>query len=1299
MDDLRNRRAGPTHPQAEGGPRDLRRRRRPPGHRIPPPSTSPIPPYPGPVIELQGEITRTVEQQSIIVGAQNNPIRIIYGRTIVGADVSAVEKNQADLVIRCTWGEGECDAIERYWVNGADPVSGMVANHYLGTPGQGIDPLLKNACIASGRPAYTDTLPGICYSVFHIPPGTCAGFPQVTALIRGRKVSTSSGGAKVYSENPAYCIADFIENATFGMNRAVDWTSVATVAAACDEMIGSPSEKRHVFSLVISDLQPVDNWLAVMRDYAGCWVVPEGPGYRLVLDSTGPVGSVKTITGISKANPMRVTSATVHAANSIVKIEGINSGMVEANGIVAVVRSVDSTHVDLAGVNSTSFSTWTAGGTLTQIGTSVYSFNASNIVAGTWRAQKAGAMNAPTVVEVDYTNTTSYPWRTDTTDSVFVPGVYDIVPTVPFRRTRVSKPGLNRYSEAHRYAVELVNAGQLNDLTVEFQAFDIALKLQVGDLVDVTHPSGLSSKIMRLVRAEPVSPGRWDIMATEHDDAKYSQVVVTGPTPGDTIFDSPLSPPTVAGLSVAELVIQNASGAWVSQLAITWTDASPPAGTYPFVLNYRVDICDGATLVETATVQRSGDAAVPPKYVSGALPENVAYTVKVTTISTLLAESPPASAVFTNSGKSAKPSDVVSIDAYEVGGEVRIQIDPATDLDLTAHEYRYGDPGTSTWATAMLLDRVATPSVRYSTRIIPAGSWRIYVKGLDSVRTPAYPWGQESVNAKWKDIEVSSDASAFVAVDYDYTTPGLYKMTQGMLGGTPYWISDSGATWNATLTSNINSYAVPLLTRFNPARSALVTEVKDHLANVTGDWFASVDRADLTGASNAFLELNNTGPEGSKTITGATSATPIVITTSAAHNYSNGDEVEQSGFSTNTLANGRFIVANVGGGGTTYELTDFAGNNVGPGNGSVTGTPIAKRWTWFAYSSLTAKTTARYSRLRLATTGVMKVNSLGHVRANVVARHEGGQVTTLSGTAPAVVTFTNAYNKAITAGAWPVGAAVGALTDTCAVDMIEVSGGRGVVQSGANYLLRFNGTSDYVAVGDNAAFEFGGGADTAFSIEFWLKMASIGAAQCVISKGNNTTLTGSYEVRVGAAGKLQFILIDSTASASVNCATSTLLVPDLWYHVACTYSGSSPTTAGNMKVYLNGVPDVTTLILTGTYTRMRDTAVALEFGRHADSTNWLGGRLDEVRIWNVERSAAQITANMNAALTSGTGLVGRWGFDEGSGTTAVDSVAARNGTLTGGPPKYRPYNGMDVYRFKTDGTQVADLAAWSFDGV
>lgn len=63
------------------------------------------------------------------------------------------------------------------------------------------------------------------------------------------------------------------------------------------------------------------------------------------------------------------------------------------------------------------------------------------------------------------------------------------------------------------------------------------------------------------------------------------------------------------------------------------------------------------------------------------------------------------------------------------------------------------------------------------------------------------------------------------------------------------------------------------------------------------------------------------------TITGATQADPVVITTSGAHGYSNGDEVYVSGIVGMTELNGRnFTVANVTG--TTAELKDLNGTDV-----------------------------------------------------------------------------------------------------------------------------------------------------------------------------------------------------------------------------------------------------------------------------------------------------------------------------------------------------------------------------------
>jgi Concanavalin A-like lectin/glucanases superfamily len=76
----------------------------------------------------------------------------------------------------------------------------------------------------------------------------------------------------------------------------------------------------------------------------------------------------------------------------------------------------------------------------------------------------------------------------------------------------------------------------------------------------------------------------------------------------------------------------------------------------------------------------------------------------------------------------------------------------------------------------------------------------------------------------------------------------------------------------------------------------------------------------------------------------------------------------------------------------------------------------------------------------------------------------------------------------------------------------------------------------------------------------------------------------------------------------------------------------------------------------------------LIIGRSGASGEYFLGRVDDVRIWSVVRTAAEISANFQSELSGApAGLVGNWRFDEGLGLTAVDSAGTpQNATLQGG---------------------------------
>ena len=88
------------------------------------------------------------------------------------------------------------------------------------------------------------------------------------------------------------------------------------------------------------------------------------------------------------------------------------------------------------------------------------------------------------------------------------------------------------------------------------------------------------------------------------------------------------------------------------------------------------------------------------------------------------------------------------------------------------------------------------------------------------------------------------------------------------------------------------------------------------------DWIADTN-------AGALLDLTQSTAS-CKQISGATNATPIVIT-ATAHGFSNNDIVYISGVGGNLSANGLWLVANVTT--NTFAITDMAGNNVvGSGN-------------------------------------------------------------------------------------------------------------------------------------------------------------------------------------------------------------------------------------------------------------------------------------------------------------------------------------------------------------------------------
>ncbi len=203
--------------------------------------------------------------------------------------------------------------------------------------------------------------------------------------------------------------------------------------------------------------------------------------------------------------------------------------------------------------------------------------------------------------------------------------------------------------------------------------------------------------------------------------------------------------------------------------------------------------------------------------------------------------------------------------------------------------------------------------------------------------------------------------------------------------------------------------------------------------------------------------------------------------------------------------------------------------------------------------------------------------------------------------------------------------------------------------------LYFDGDNDYVSIQNNAALQ----ATSAITIEAWINATSwqnLMYKGSVISNSNNTGGDNGFDIRAAENGKLELNLGIGGSWATVT--TPAIMELGVWYHIAAVYNGST------MKLYINGI-ERASVTQTGTISNF---AGNLFFG---ECPGWNGrkfnGKIDEVRIWNIARTATEIVNTINADLTGNeTGLAGYWKLNEGTGTTTADATAnENNGTLMG----------------------------------
>jgi len=165
----------------------------------------------------------------------------------------------------------------------------------------------------------------------------------------------------------------------------------------------------------------------------------------------------------------------------------------------------------------------------------------------------------------------------------------------------------------------------------------------------------------------------------------------------------------------------------------------------------------------------------------------------------------------------------------------------------------------------------------------------------------------------------------------------------------------------------------------------------------------------------------------------------------------------------------------------------------------------------------------------------------------------------------------------------------------------------------------------------------------ALTLEAWVsREASLGCGT-LLGSGRST----GYWLAI-CGGRLRF---SPSGGASVD---GNAVIPErLWTHVALTYDGRQH------RMYINGVLD------RETNEQPRPIAAGAEelvIGADAELGAAFSGRIDQVRLWRVARSQAQIAADMLRQLGTTPGLVAEWPMDG----NARDRVGGHDGEAVNG---------------------------------
>ncbi|NQX84793.1 MAG: LamG domain-containing protein [Flavobacteriaceae bacterium] len=217
------------------------------------------------------------------------------------------------------------------------------------------------------------------------------------------------------------------------------------------------------------------------------------------------------------------------------------------------------------------------------------------------------------------------------------------------------------------------------------------------------------------------------------------------------------------------------------------------------------------------------------------------------------------------------------------------------------------------------------------------------------------------------------------------------------------------------------------------------------------------------------------------------------------------------------------------------------------------------------------------------------------------------------------------------------------------------------VQSETANALHFDSVDDAINCGNSTSIQITGSIITLeVIIKFNAFRDNVWQGN-IINKGASGPYSG-YMLRAGDDGKLNFNIGNGSWN-ELNTNSNTVST-DVWCHIVATYHRNY------MKIYLDGV-EVASRHVVGV--NIYDNSANLTISNWSQSGDrHVNATIDEIRVWNITRTPAEIAANTSSELTTPqTGLVLYYKFNQGvpggnntNETNAIDETGNNNGTLS-----------------------------------